>query len=266
MEYDFSVTEIHNLVERQANLNWQISLSDNTYPHILALALEGGAYYSVNGGEPFHVQAGDLCYFPPGAVRSGHSDPKKPWRFMYVAFSMEVFSGNKEEMYKALCGKWSPAPAGAEAVLNSMHEHWVGKQPGYRVQCRALLMGLLYQLVQQRESARCSPAQYRRVENIRRYLQEHMTENPTMDELSTKAGCSNAHFRMLFRKVTGMTVSQYLNFIRVSKAKDLLEAGEANVTEAAERTGFHDVYYFSRVFRRVMGCPPSDFLWNQKKG
>ncbi len=67
------------------------------------------------------------------------------------------------------------------------------------------------------------------------------------------------HFDYLnrqFRKWTGKTIFSYLNAIRIARAKQLLETNFYTIEEVAQQTGFHDIYYFSKVFKKHTGMTP----------
>jgi len=56
-----------------------------------------------------------------------------------------------------------------------------------------------------------------------------------------------------------VTPGSYLQSFRVEKAKELLSAQQADITDTALRTGFPDSQYFSRVFRKFVGLSPSAY-------
>ncbi len=62
----------------------------------------------------------------------------------------------------------------------------------------------------------------------------------------------------IFREVTGKSPIDYLVGIRIRKAKELLTEG-FNVTETAERSGFNDIYYFSKCFKKHEGISPTTY-------
>jgi len=77
-------------------------------------------------------------------------------------------------------------------------------------------------------------------------------------EAMRELDCTADHARRLFARATGATPGAYLTALRLAAAKHHLVAG-ATVTSAAERAGFADPYYFSRVFVRAVGRPPSAY-------
>ena len=60
--------------------------------------------------------------------------------------------------------------------------------------------------------------------------------------------------------MTGMSAIQFQNQQKIQRAKDLILSQNCNVTEAAQAVGFSDIYYFSRMFRKLTGKNPSEYL------
>lgn len=134
--------------------------------------------------------------------------------------------------------------------------------------CRALLLrGLLLQLMaclaRTHGRSREKTDVYLRkstehVKLIVNYIKLHYSEKLTLDRLSAEVGLSKYHFVRLFKQVTGATVLEYLNVIRCQKAWQMLMRREATVAETALRCGYESSSYFSKIFRKIMGCLPSE--------
>ena len=77
--------------------------------------------------------------------------------------------------------------------------------------------------------------------------------------IASALGISTAHLSRTVKQATGLTFERYLMSKRIDFAKRLLLEPLANISEVAERCGFSDPTYFSRVFRQLAGCPPSVF-------
>ncbi len=88
------------------------------------------------------------------------------------------------------------------------------------------------------------------------YIETHYTEEIPIPLLASLCYVSEPHLFRLFKKAAGCSPVTYRNRLRIERAKALLSGGECSVGEAAEMTGFSEVYYFDRVFKSVTGVSP----------
>ncbi|MFN0119070.1 MAG: helix-turn-helix transcriptional regulator, partial [Blastocatellia bacterium] len=93
---------------------------------------------------------------------------------------------------------------------------------------------------------------------IHQLRQQYYQPDLGLDQLARAVGASKSHVSRQFKSETGLTVIEYLHKVRVDAAKRLLLAG-LKVATVAEYVGFSDAYYFSRIFTRLAGCPPSEY-------
>ena len=70
---------------------------------------------------------------------------------------------------------------------------------------------------------------------------------------------SDSRFSAVFGQQMGMTFTEYLTTLRMSKAKELLSATAMRSSEIAQAVGYNDPHYFSYLFRKHTGMTPSDF-------
>jgi AraC-like DNA-binding protein len=79
------------------------------------------------------------------------------------------------------------------------------------------------------------------------------------DAISAKIGMSRAQLYRKLNSLTGRSVTQHLNAIRLENAKELLRAGDMNISEVAYKVGYNDPKYFGRLFSEAFGQSPSEF-------
>lgn len=96
-------------------------------------------------------------------------------------------------------------------------------------------------------------------------ISNDITEALYLTDLAGYCDLSVSHFSLVFRQTTGRSPLDYLIHLRIQRACNLLDLSGLKVKEVAARVGFEDVFYFSRVFRRVMGLSPSAYR-KVKKG
>ena len=149
------------------------------------------------------------------------------------------------------------------AVLELCHNIHV---PGAadRLDC---LCGQLTNEVVLADKISASPAdsQPSAVYDIASYIEIHYMDNINWKALIRKHGFSRRTFLRQWRKRFGMPPSQYVIGLKIEGAKRLLSSG-ARVNEVAEKMGFADQFYFSRLFKKHTGTSPSEHrikLWSQ---
>src|SRR5699024_1870816 len=94
------------------------------------------------------------------------------------------------------------------------------------------------------------------------YIEDHLTDNLSLERISEYAGVSDYHFRKIFFYLSGVTLSEYIRNRKLSEANMNLLDGET-VTEVAFKYGYQSVDGFTRAFKSWGGVLPSDVI---KKG
>ena len=89
------------------------------------------------------------------------------------------------------------------------------------------------------------------------YIHSHYFNQITLSILSNKFSLSESYIARLFKNSISLKPSDYVNKIRISVSKTLLTETDYTITEIAEKVGFSDVYYFSKVFKNIVGVSPS---------
>jgi AraC-like DNA-binding protein/mannose-6-phosphate isomerase-like protein (cupin superfamily) len=90
-------------------------------------------------------------------------------------------------------------------------------------------------------------------------LSERMSEDARIEELAKELGISAAYLQRLFRQVHGMTIIDYLNRMRIERAKLLLLNTDDPVVEIAMEAGFNSRQHFTRVFTSLEGISPQEY-------
>lgn len=89
------------------------------------------------------------------------------------------------------------------------------------------------------------------------YIKDNLSSPLTAQSVASSAGVSKYHFLRQFKRLTGVTLSHYINDLRCQRARQLLEQGELKVKEVACLCGYSNLSYFSRTFRQFTGLLPS---------
>lgn len=97
------------------------------------------------------------------------------------------------------------------------------------------------------------------VRKLQEFIQAHYAENFDAKEVEEVCSLSYKYAGMLFKEETGKTIREYQRALRIRKAKQLLKETDKPIAEIAQITGFLDVFYFSKIFRKEHGCSPSEY-------
>ncbi len=95
--------------------------------------------------------------------------------------------------------------------------------------------------------------------SICEYINEHCTENMSLDDAAQMAGFSKYHFSRLFKCFTNVSYYKYVNQKRIAHAENLLIDPALTVTEVALQSGFDSLSAFIRMFKIVKGVTPTEF-------
>jgi AraC-like DNA-binding protein len=102
-----------------------------------------------------------------------------------------------------------------------------------------------------------SPHLSRRLQQMLDWLQEHLAESVSRKDLAHEFGLAPEYINAIFKAEIGISPTQYIHRERVMWAHRLLVDEGLSVKEVAAEVGFNDPFYFSRIFKKVMGIPPS---------
>jgi AraC-like DNA-binding protein len=128
----------------------------------------------------------------------------------------------------------------------------------------ALLVAILAAVTRsdrhQRDTGRRHPA----VTAAIAFIDEHLVDRFSVDDVAEHACVSASHLSAVFRKATGTSVLGYAQMQRLDRACRLLTDPLLSVAQVASRCGFDDVNYFVRYFRAKLGRPPG--AWRRDRG
>lgn len=97
------------------------------------------------------------------------------------------------------------------------------------------------------------------VKRAKSLIHEYFNTGITLEEIASRLGITPEYLGTKFRTETGVTFSNYMRDYRIAKAKELLLGTNLKLYEIADRVGYNDPKYFSRVFKEVTGHIPADY-------
>lgn len=223
----------------------------------------------------FEMKEGDVYLVPSGTIHYGHPSQQDPYLITVLLFSPSLIyqTGLGEEYsFLELCDACSlrqlfhffPDEQTAELLkesLSRLHQVWKSDIRNRRHKSILILHELLMLLNEM--PVESTPTAVQRglktrqwMNEIISYIEDNMSQPITLSFLAKQALVSEEHFSRSFKKMTGLTLPQYLNTKRIAKAKELLASSNQPISFIAEKVGFLNVAHFHRSFKRITGMTP----------
>lgn len=230
--------------------------------HLLIWCVAGQGRVQV--GEAQHaVRAGDLVLLPAGQAHAYQADAKQPWSIYWVHYD-----GRLAAQFSDFLAMDAPVvQLGALPSLVAEFESLLAlRHAGYALPpfvhgaslLKALLTGLTGSIARAaREAGNMDLAA------LNALMQRRLDATLNLDELAREAHLSKYHFVRRFRELTGHTPIQHFIYLKMQHACRLLDGTEEPVKRVAAQVGYDDPYYFSRLFKRVIGVSPQQYRANR---
>jgi AraC family L-rhamnose operon transcriptional activator RhaR len=151
-----------------------------------------------------------------------------------------------------------------EELYEKMYREFMLKDEGYIEILRAYVIELLitiFRLYKKTDVLNDKLETHRQeiMNRVIRYMKDNYTKELKLEEISTIAFLSPNYFSKLFKECTSMTVSEYMQKIRIEEACRLLKSTERKVIDIAFEVGYRDIKYFNQIFKRISGRTPGDY-------
>jgi two-component system response regulator YesN len=121
------------------------------------------------------------------------------------------------------------------------------------------VQGLFSTFMEQIHELRSHNQMSREVSQVMSWIEERYKENLNLQQIADEVQMSYNYFGMLFKKETGLSFIDYLQQVRIEKARELLLNTNKKMYDIMEDVGYSDQSYFSRSFKKVTGIRPSEF-------
>lgn len=141
--------------------------------------------------------------------------------------------------------------------FKDLEKFWYQKRPAYNFICKALLYEILALIQSEYYAKYMQQDTVTLISPALEYIHQHYTEGLiSIQEMADLCNISEDYFRKLFKSFYGTSPIKYINDLKISRAKELLSTNFYTVSQVCELSGFSDISYFSREFKKATGvCP-----------
>lgn len=264
--WDYLSVERHNIPADHTQRFYQIP------DEWLAVVTPLRGSYQVEGHDSFGRRVttlvpGEICRIAPGKpVRIGRvPDVDSPFDLAYVRLPTEIFQNHSCEHRHTLAHRVAELHTlrsldlHTASVLSSLvHAREAGVGDHYAASAARYLADHLVALPSGTPQ-RSGGLSEKQLSRTTAYMKANLDKKIALDQLAAEAGVSRYHFVRLFAVSTGETPMRYLTQLRISAARHLLVMGDSPISQIGRLCGFTTPDNFARVFRRSIGCTPSQY-------
>ena len=242
----------------------------------IAYVYTGQISYFLNG-TPQKVCAGEAVIVNKNVIHSCTASTDEPVRFMCVVFGEQfvfssIFDALYEEYYLPLYLNNREFPTLIQGttewgtrflkILQALCESGRQQLPGCDLEWRILLLSLFHLACTENIFVEGRPSQNRSIAPLREiltYIEANYTEPLSIPALARQAGFSTEYFCRIFKEIVQKTPVEYIMARRVEHAMYLLTHTQDSITAVASASGFGDLNYFSRCFKRLSGMTAKEY-------
>lgn len=230
---------------------------------IFIFCAEGEGWYAIGDGAVRPVAAGSLIVLPAGVPHTYGASDHDPWSIYWF----HLKGRHVPEFIRSFDFAEAPLPIPLSAAaklpeLFGQCYHMLAEKPYslphhiFAVQTIRYLLSLIGLAAEQ---VRRESRGELHLDRAIRYMAERLHTSVNLPELARHAGVSKQHLNHLFKKETGRPPIDYFLRMKMQRAGQLLDLTDLSVKAVAASLGIDDPYYFSRLFKKVMGVSPSEY-------
>ncbi|MBR2466181.1 MAG: helix-turn-helix domain-containing protein [Clostridia bacterium] len=229
-------------------------------------------YYLVNGttkyvvgDEIFNVVKGDVVIIPKDTFHTTDSEECMHNERFLLSFNDDLFDEQTACLLEHLLShRLVHIPDNRreefERILHAIGRHYDRENPVGMATVKIHILELVSFIYHYSTEAVVKISESDKVvHEISEYINRHYGEELALDKLGRKFSISESHLSRKFKSVAGVGIKEYITFVRIMNAEQILRTEDVSITEVAARCGFNDSNYFSAVFKKVKGITPLKF-------
>lgn len=249
--------EIGSLTALQPHISKRANLAS-----YLCFVVEKGSGELSYGNKTYSLNAGDIVFISC-LKEYAHSSTENLWSLRWCHFNGVAMP----EIYQKYCERGGrPVLQGCDAAKYSrllQELQAIAEAQDYvrDMKINEQLCQLLTYLMEDAWNPGQNVMSKKRMElqGIKQYLDEHYMDRLTLDDICAQFYINKHYLTKIFHATYGMTIVNYVNQKRITRAKHLLRFTDMSMEEIASQIGTTDANYFSRMFKKYEGLRPSEF-------
>lgn len=235
--------------------------------------LEGERYYFIED-DTYHIKTGTLVFIDRNEIhKTGSAGTSSYHDRIMLSLTEQIINpflhklGYSSLEYFFAHQRIFPMDETNQNYLNGLFEFMRrelrDKEDGYEDMVKLKIVEMLLflsrcqkKLPTEAELSLSTSAKHKKVREATTYIRENYQSALSLQVIAEQLYVSKGYLSRIFREVTGVNVTDYINIQRIKYAKELLTGSKSNITEISELTGYDSITYFEKVFHKYTGTSP----------
>ena len=218
----------------------------------LSIRIDGSGYFETKDSS-YTAKTGDILYLPKNVHyhQKTHGETVLAIHFINYSFrnksTIEMISVEDKEY--------------VINIVENMYKEWKEKKQGYRYKCISLLYSLLYFLnCQLHDNMIDAVSSDGKLKKALDYIHAHFRhEQISIPKLAAMCTVSETYFRKQFKTIYSVSPTKYILNLRLEYSSQLIRSRLYSISEVSEMSGFNDVKYFRKLFKKYFHYTPREF-------
>lgn len=244
------------------------NLCSHWHEHIELLFFTAGSTKIMCGSKMYSVKENDLIFVNSNNLHAFSSNT--PVDYYCLIINLSFFADVNFE--NILIEPHIKGDDFIHRIFNEIFEEYFSHSSGWDMAVKGKMYELMtyllrnYKLAELPENAyNARIAKLKRMNTVLQFISKHYNEKISTSMLAKKCFLSEAYFCRFFKNEVGLSVSDYVNKMRIDKATVLLKNTSLSITELATNVGFDDINYFSRIFKKYKKMSPTEYRTHHEK-
>ncbi|MCJ8339051.1 MAG: AraC family transcriptional regulator [Pseudomonadales bacterium] len=230
--------------------------------NLLIYCVEGGGNCQLENTS-YSINAGDLLLLPRGVAHSYQASDDNPWTVYWIHFGGDKSSdfieylNERQDNFIIRVGVNARLIANFEILLESLQS---SINFSAFIHASNMLRQILTYIAQLKPLAKAQLVAHQfDLELVHSVMQSSLHQKLDLQTLAQSVNLSKFHFIKKYKELTNSTPINYFIHLKIERACHLLDISTKSIKEISYSLGYEDTYYFSRIFKKVMGISPHQY-------
>ncbi|POY38611.1 AraC family transcriptional regulator [Solitalea longa] len=237
--------------------------------YVLIYCLEGKGHVETPRGV-YSLQYNQFILLPPDQYHSYWADSESPWTIYWVHVNGNMLNELNHNLKLAVYEAPTNLPFNDQIMelwdemYSSLSDGFTEENLGYTNLCLSRFMSF-FLYPSKGTKVQSELMKEDQLDQSKLYMKANIHKRLTVDEIAKKFNYSPSHYSTLFKQKEGVAPIDYFIRIKIRCACQLLAQSNLIIKEVAEKIGYDDPYYFSRIFKKVTGKSPHEYRLTTSK-